>query len=60
MFDPIFVYIVDDWNWLQVEQGTLEGIRNKKFKIKHQKIINTKGEDPNDYWNGLGIFVLEK
>lgn len=60
MFDPIFVYIVDDWNWGQVEQATLEGIAQKNLKIRHQHIINTKGEDPDDYWNGIGIFVLEK
>lgn len=58
--DEIFILIVDDWNWPQVKDGTYSGIKNAGLKVKFEKSIETTGEDPADYWNGLGIFVLEK
>jgi len=54
-----FIYIVDDWNWDQVRDGTQKGIEDHGFEILHKREIFTKGEDPNDFWNGLGIFVLK-
>ena len=58
--DDIFIFIVDDWNWLQVAHGTKQCISGLDLKIIFEKEIFTTGEDPNDYWNGLGIYVLEK
>ena len=58
--DDIFIFIVDDWNWLQVAQGTKNCISRLKLKTVFEKEIFTTGEDPEDFWNGLGIFVLEK
>jgi hypothetical protein len=58
--DDIFILIVDDWNWLQVAQGTKNCIDKIGVKKIFEKEIFTTGEDPNDFWNGLGIYVLEK
>ena len=58
--DNTFVYIVDDWNWLQVRDATFKSIEDLKLKTLFKEEIFTKGEDKNDYWNGLGIFVLNK
>jgi hypothetical protein len=58
--DNTFVYVVDDWNWLQVRDATFKSIEDLKLKILFKEEIFTKGEDKNDYWNGLGIFVLNK
>lgn len=58
--DNTFVYVVDDWNWLQVREATLKSIEDLKLKTLFKEEIFTKGEDKNDYWNGLGIFVLNK
>lgn len=58
--DNTFVYIVDDWNWLQVREGTFKSIEDLNLKTLFKEEIFTKGEDKNDYWNGLGIFVLNK
>ena len=35
-------------------------IEDLKLKTLFKEEIFTKGEDKNDYWNGLGIFVLNK
>jgi len=53
-----FVLIVDDWNW--EKRGVLKGIKDLNLNVKYKKEIFTKGEDPDDFWNGLGIFILEK
>lgn len=53
-----FVLIVDDWNW--EKRGILKGIEDSCFKIEYKKEIFTKIEDPEDFWNGLGIFKLKK
>jgi poly(A) polymerase Pap1 len=54
----ISILIIDDWNWEQ--RGILEAIENLNFDVLYNKEIYTSGEDPNDFWNGLGIFLLEK
>jgi hypothetical protein len=59
-FEETFVLIMDDWNWVQIQNATNEHIKDKDYKILFQKQLQTTGEDPDDYWNGLGIFVLRK
>ena len=51
-----FVLIVDDWNW--EKRGILKGIKDLNLNVKYKKEIFTKGEDPDDFWNGLGVFLL--
>ena len=58
--DNTFCLIIDDWNWLQVRQGTEKSIEDLGYKVLFKEEIFTKGEDPTDYWNGLGIFVIDK
>ena len=58
--DNTFCFIVDDWNWSQVRHGTERSIETLGYKVLFKKEIFTKGEDPNDFWNGLGIFVINK
>ena len=55
-----YILIIDDWNWLQVRLGTENSIQQLGFKVLYKEEIFTKGEDPNDFWNGLGIFVIDK
>lgn len=52
------IVIFDDWNWER--ESILQAISDNNLHIKYQKNIFTRGEDPTDYWNGLGIFVLQK
>lgn len=55
------IVIVDDWNWLTVRDGTVSAFRSSPVKIKYKKLIRTSiNEDPSDFWNGLGIFYVEK
>ena len=58
--DNTFCLIIDDWNWSQVRHGTLRSIEKLGYKVLFKEEIFTEGEDPTDFWNGLGIFVLNK
>ena len=66
--DDEFIYLVDDWNWRQVRDGTLNSIKEINFEILYQKEIRTTNDnslaDPcrlnSDWHNGISIFVLKK
>ena len=36
-----FIFIVDDWNWIQVRQGTLDSIENENLKIIYKLDVRT-------------------
>ena len=38
-----FIYLVDDWNWEQVRQGTFESIKSNDLQIAYQREIFTNG-----------------
>lgn len=56
-----FIFIVDDWNHEPARLGTYEGIEALGLKIisKWEMPANYNG-DRDNWWNGLGIFVLDK
>jgi outer membrane receptor for monomeric catechols len=59
---PIFsketILIMDDWNW---DKGAFDKfVEDNNLYISYHKELFTSGEDSNDFWNGLGIFLIEK
>jgi len=73
--DDMFVYIIDDWNWEYVRNGTLNAIRANKFTIKYRREIRTTDDNTQPYWddtktpcagpnsdwhNGICVFILSK
>jgi hypothetical protein len=59
---PIFsketILIMDDWNW---NSGAFEKfVNDNNLFISHYRELYTSGEDINDFWNGLGIFLIER
>lgn len=70
-FAPFFaeycILIVDDWkcDWVQVRDGTMDGIHESGLKILHKEeigLVNTidfhQGGDT--FWNGCGVFLCKK
>lgn len=51
-----FIYLVDDYNWPKVYEGTRKGLKN--FDIEFELEILSRTESDKDWWNGLGIFIL--
>lgn len=61
VLEDVIIFVVDDWNWDFVREGTYDGIKKLGFNIKYEKSIYTEGNCMSDtWWNGIGIFVLEK
>jgi len=66
--DDIFIYIVDDWNWKQVREGTFYAIRDLKLQILYEKQIRLTNDDSHTvgplvqftWWNGIYISILQK
>lgn len=58
LFEETFVLVMDDWNWEGTQTATNAML--KYNTVLYKKEITTTGEDPEDYWNGLGIFVIRK
>ena len=66
--DDVFIFIVDDWNWKKVRDGTMNSIQNLKFKVLYEKEIrltwdNSHTRQPqarDTWWNGIYIAILQK
>lgn len=58
-----FIFIVDDFNWYDVSQGTLDGFFEIGEKIDIIKEWNLIGETPQDdpiWHNGIAIYLIRK
>ena len=63
-----YILIVDDWNWKQVREGTLEAINDLGLNIKSNIEVRTTQDDSKplfdgkytDWHNGYSFFVLKK
>lgn len=66
--DDVFIFIVDDWNWLNVRAGTKLAIEQCDLLVLHclEVMMTTDNshtsheECNNEYWNGVAIFLLQK
>lgn len=59
--DDTFIYIVDDFNWMDVKIGTYRAFRDHELWVKKEWNLATGyNGDYNSWWNGLGVFVLTK
>ncbi len=66
--DDIFIYIVDDWNWDDVRNGTTKAIEKLGLKVLYERDIrltwdNTHTPSPfanRTWWNGIYIAILQK
>jgi hypothetical protein len=66
--DDTFIFIVDDWNWYDVRNGTYESIKKLNLEILYEKEIrltqdNTHTPEPLakcTWWNGIFVAILRK
>lgn len=66
--DDTFIFIVDDWNWKKVRDGTASAIRDLKLKVLYQKEIRMTWDDTHTeqvlgartWWNGIYVAILQK
>lgn len=66
--DDMFIFIVDDWNWKEVRDGTYDSIRKLNLKILYETEIRLTWDNSHTFmplakdtwWNGIFIAILEK
>ena len=60
--DDIFIYIVDDWNWQEVRDGTNKVIKDLNLKILYEKNIIKSNyiTTPHEWMYGIYIVLLLK
>jgi hypothetical protein len=64
--DDRFIFIVDDWNWKDVRDGTLQSFKQLNLTILYEREIRTTnndthpdtGSEAQKYWHN-GIYVCE-
>ena len=61
IFDDVFIAVVDDWNWPQVQQGTFSAFKKLNYNILFAKELKSRGNgDTSSWWNGIYIAVIRK
>jgi hypothetical protein len=66
--DDVFIFIVDDWNWTDVRDGTFNSIKQLNLQILYEKEIrltwdNSVTPEPQlstTWWNGIYVAILKK
>jgi hypothetical protein len=66
--DDLFIFIVDDWNWTDVRNGTISCIKKLNLKVLYEKEIRTTMDNSvppqpflsQNWWNGIYIAILQK
>ena len=66
--DDIFIFIVDDWNWKDVRNGTNNAIEKLNLKILYEKEIRLTWDESHTpiplakdtWWNGMYVVILQK
>ncbi|ABT16351.1 hypothetical protein ATCVMO0605SPH_272R [Acanthocystis turfacea Chlorella virus MO0605SPH] len=61
VLDDVFIFVCDDWNWGDVQDGTRDAIKKLGLIVEHEIIEFTDYNGCRDtFWNGIAIFVLRK
>jgi len=66
--DDIFIFIVDDWNWKDVREGTKNSIKRLNLKVLYEKEIRLTWDESvtpepqlsQTWWNGIYVAILQK
>jgi hypothetical protein len=68
VLDDIFIYIVDDWNWHDVREGTRTALKKLNLNVLYEKEVRLTWDNSHtpmpvaakSWWNGIYIAVLKK
>jgi len=66
--DDVFIFLVDDWNWQAVRNGTKKSIHDLNLKVLYEKEIRLTWDESHTpqpqakdtWWNGLYVAILQK
>lgn len=69
VLDDLFIFMVDDWNWPNVRDGTMRAINKLNLRVlfRHEEFISEDDlinmplhNGKKTWWNGIGMFLLSK
>jgi len=61
IFDDVFIVVIDDWYYPEVQQGTKQAIDELGYTVLFETVLPAyKNEDVEMWWNGLYVAVLRK
>jgi hypothetical protein len=55
-----FIFCCDDFDWREVHDGTMQGIEEGGYKILLYARLVGNNHDNEGWWNGYGVFLLQK
>lgn len=55
-----FIFLVDDYDWPEVQKGTMDGIAEAGCEILFEKVFIGNDHDNDGWWNGFVVFLLKK
>lgn len=67
--DDIFIFIVDDWNWIDVRDGTYDSFKQLNLSVLYEREIRTTDDNTHPEWgtekqkqwhNGIYVAILQK
>ena len=66
--DDMFIFIVDDWNWKDVREGTRDSLQQLKLRVLYEKEIRLTDDNSvtprplleETWWNGIYVALLQK
>jgi hypothetical protein len=66
--DDVFIFIVDDWNWKDVRDGTINSIKKLNLKVLYEREIRLTWDNSHtpvsiakdSWWNGIYVAILQK
>ena len=66
--DDTFIFIVDDWNWQAVRDGTFNSLKKLNISVLFEKEIRLTYDDSHTptvygkqtWWNGIYVAILQK
>lgn len=61
IMDNVFVAVVDDWNYEDVQIATKQAFRELGYHVLYERILNSERQNDIDgWWNGLYVAVVHK
>jgi hypothetical protein len=67
--DDVFIFIVDDWNWKHVRDGTYDSFKALNLSVLYEREIRTTNDDTHSimgteeqqkWHNGIYVAILQK
>lgn len=61
VLEDVFIAIVDDWNFPEVQKGTRAAFRELKYQILFETVLPARyNGDLENWWNGFYVAVIRK